>query len=371
MAAAVPADAEPRLELLQILVRIQRASEASCDVGALTRRPRAAVLAIRSHRRPGRGIGSVRVFHHQRVGVLVLGSENVLQNPGLHRVQANVHGLHFSLSAVGEEAREDRAKGGGHLVRTEIRVELEGSGEGPAVGRIHPRFPAEHAAPADRLLVEEALVFRHPLLAIEILKVREIRLGMLHTKRLKCGTGRQLTRIDVGLDAEPEGVTEDRRTPTPGHLLEQRLRRATEPLMREPDDEVHVEVRAAILCKRQKIRREGIVSRCRPHQIFRSFPLVFCSSHTSPQKASIPDFAEGTDREAFWSNAVALKLSPAPHTHSRRRGASGIPSLKRFLIQRSRPQAFTGTAYTFSPKGCFWHPLSQILLSRRGPGSVQ
>ena len=371
MAAAVPADAEPCLELLQLLVRIQRASEAGRDVSALTRRPRAAVLGIRRHRRPDGGIGRVRVFHHQRIGVLVLGPENVLQDPGLHRVQANVHGLHFRLSAVGEEAREDRAKGGGHLVRTEVRIELEGGGEGPAVGCVHPRFPAEHTAPADRLLVEEALVFRHPLLAIQVLKACKIRLGMLRTQRLKRGTGRQLTRIDVGLDAEPEGVAEDRRTPAPGHLLEQRLRRMAEPLMREPDDEVHVEVRAAVVRKRQKIRREGIVSRCRPHQIFRSFPLVFCSSHTSPQKASIPDFAEDTDCEAFWFNAVALKLSLAPHTHSHRRGASGICSVKHLLVQCSRPKAFAGTAYTFSPKGRFWHPSSQIPLSRRDPGSVR
>ena len=218
--------------------------------------------------------------------MLVLGLENVLKDPGLHRVQANVHGLHLRLSAVGEETREDRAKGGRRVIRAEGRIELEGRGEGPAVGRIHPRFPAEHAAPADRLLVEETLVFGHPLLAVEVLKAHEIRLGMLHAQRRKGGPGRQLARVNVGLDAEPEGVTEDRRTPALRHLLEQRLRRAAEPLMREPDDEVHVEVRAAVLRKRQKIRREGIVSRCRPHQIFCSFPLVFCSSHTSPQKAS-------------------------------------------------------------------------------------
>ena len=183
------ADAEPRFELLQLLVRIQRASEAGRDVRALTRRAGATVLVIRSHRRGGRSIGRVGVFHHQRVGVLVLGLENVLQDPGLYRVQANVHGLHFRLSAVGEKAREDCAKGGGCVVRAEGRVELEGGGEGLPVRRVDPRFPAEHPAPADRLLVEETLVFRHPLLAVQVLKTREIRLGMLHAQRRKRGPG--------------------------------------------------------------------------------------------------------------------------------------------------------------------------------------
>ena len=228
----MPADAEPRFELLQLLVRIQRASEAGRDVRALARRPCAAVLGIRRHRRSGGCIGRVGVFHHQRVGVLVLGPENVLQDPGLHRVQANVDGLHFRLSAVGKEARENRAKGSGHLVRAEGRIELEGGGESLPVRRIDTRFPAKHTAPADRLLVEETLVFRHPLLAVKIMKAREIRLGMLCTKRLKRRTGWDLPRVNVGLDAKPERVTEDRRAPAPGHLLEQRLRRAAEPLVR-------------------------------------------------------------------------------------------------------------------------------------------